>query len=149
MAGQLSEDIIKDALAPFADSSSTQVQQVLEDGGYTKIDLVLEGMKQPTVFGKGQGMMSPKGGSVAIEVKSGQDEYLLAQKPHLDRQIQGHKDYDVSLILCTRDIKDLSVEQEYRSDIKEFGSRVIGMLPRKDEINDVVWRFLNEGVDAK
>ena len=149
MAGQLSEDIIKDALAPLADSTSTQVQQVLEDGGYTKIDLVFEGMKQPTVFGKGQGMMAPKGGSVAIEVKSGQDEYLLAQKPHLDRQVQGHRDYDVSLILCTRDIKDLSAEQEYRGDIKESGSHIIGMLPRKDEINDVVWRFLNEGVNAK
>ena len=149
MAGQLSEDIIKDALAPLADSTSTQVQQVLEDGGYTKIDLVFEGMKQPTVFGKGQGMMAPKGGSVAIEVKSGQDEYLLAQKPHLDRQVQGHRDYDVSLILCTRDIKDLSAEQEYRGGIRESGSRIIGMLPRKDEINDVVWRFLNEGVDVK
>ena len=149
MAGQLSEDIIKDALAPLATNTSTQVQQVLADGGYTKIDLVFDGMKQPTVFGKGQGMMAPKGGSVAIEVKAGQDEYLLAQKPHLDRQVQGHKDYDVSLILCTRDIKDMPAEQEYRGDIRESGSRIIGMLPRKDEINDVVWRFLNEGVDAK
>lgn len=146
MAGQLSEDVIKDALSPFANKVHTQVQQVLGDGGYTKIDLVLEDMKQPVVFGKGHGMLAPKGGTVAIEVKAGQDEYLLAQKSHLDKQVQGHQSYDVSLILCTRDIKDLSSEQEYRDDIKESGSRIIGMLPRKDEINDTVWRFLNEGV---
>lgn len=146
MAGQLSEEIIKDALAPLAGRTHTQTQKVLEDGGYTKIDLVLEDMKQPVVFGKGQGMLAPKGGNVAIEVKAGQDEYLLAQKAHLDRQVQGHQSYDVSLILCTRDIKDLSSEQEYREGIKESGSRIIGMLPRKDEINNTVWRFLNEGV---
>lgn len=149
MAGQLSEDIIKDALAPFAGKIQTQVQQVLGDGGYTKIDLVLEDMKQPVVFGKGQGMLAPKGGSVAIEVKAGQDEYLRAQKSHLDRQVQGHQSYDVSLILCTRDIKDLSSEQEYRGDIKESGSHIIGMLPRKSEINDTVWLFLNEGFKEK
>ena len=146
MAGSLSEDVIKDALSPFATKVDTQVQQVLGDGGYTKIDLVLEDMKQPVVFGKGERMFAPKGGSVAIEVKAGQDEYLRAQKSHLDRQVQGHQNYDVSLILCTRDIKELSSEQEYRDDIKELGSRIIGMLPRKDEINDMVWRFLEEGV---
>lgn len=149
MAGQLGEDIIKEGLSPLADNVSTQVRQDLKDGSYTKIDITLEGLKKPIVFGKGEGMGAREGKSVAIEVKAGHEEYLRAQKPHLKKQVEGHKEYDVSLIMCTRDIKDMSAESNYREDIKNAGSRAIGMLPRKDDINDVVWRFLNEGVDGK
>jgi len=46
--------------------------------------------------------------------------------------------------MCSRDIKDISGEQSYREDIKDTGSHAIGMLPRKEDIDSVVWRFLNE-----
>ena len=146
MAGQLGEDIIREGLSPYAEEVSTQARQDLKDGSYTKIDISLKKLKQPMVFGKGEGMGVREGGSVAIEVKSGHEEYLRAQKPHIQKQVEGHDEYDVSLVIFSRDIKGMPHEGELREDIKESGSRAIGMLPRKDDLNEAVWRFLSEGV---
>ena len=36
----------------------------------------------------------------------------------------------------------MSGESAYRDEIKEAGSKPLGMLPRKDDLNAVVWDFL-------
>lgn len=142
MAGGLGEYIIRDGMAPFAETVETQTRQDLKDGRYTKIDIVLNNLKRPMVFGRGEGMAAMKGGNVAIEVKSGHEDYLKAQEEHILTQVEGHADYELSLVLFSRDIKDMSGESAYRDEIKEAGSKPLGMLPRKDDLNAVVWDFL-------
>lgn len=142
MAGGLGEDIIRDGMAPFAETVEMQTRQDLKDGRYTKIDIVLKNLKRPMVFGRGEGMAAMKGGSVAIEVKSGHEDYLKAQEGHILTQVEGHADYELSLVLFSRDIKDMSGESAYRDEIKEAGSKPLGVLPRKDDLNAVVWDFL-------
>lgn len=144
MAGLLGEKIIKNGLSPFAERVDTQARQDLKDGGYTKIDIVLENLKQPMVFGRGEGMGAREGRSVAIEAKAGKENYLRQQEEHILRQVEGHKKYDVSLVLSSRDLKGMSGEEGYRDDIRDAGSRVIGILPHKNKIDDAVWNFLTE-----
>jgi hypothetical protein len=47
-------------------------------------------------------------------------------------------------VICTRDIHDLSPEKEneLREKLRKAGSPMIGMLPRKDELDDGCIRFV-------
>ena len=86
-------------------------------------------------------MSAPVGGSIAIEVKCGRASYLYSQKDHMVFQSGGHQEASASMTICSRDIKDLTPEQEeeLREALRSAGSPLIGMLPTKDEIDKACW----------
>lgn len=147
VTGRVSEELVKSAFAPFGGKISTQEVKTFENGTYTKIDLVIKDLKEPLILGRGEGMAASAGGTVAIEVKSGKKEYLMQQKEHLQFQAQGHQDYDASCTICTRDIHDLppESEQQLRKVLRDAGSPILGMLPRKETLDTACVNFvLNE-----
>jgi hypothetical protein len=99
--------------------------------------LVVYGLKNPLILGRGEGMGAREGGSLAVEVKSGHCSYLYQQLNHMRLQAIGHKECDASCVICTRDIRDLSPEKEFelRESLRKAGSPIIGMLPKKDELD--------------
>ena len=147
VTGRVCEELVKSAFAPFGGKISTQEVKEFEDGTYTKIDLVIKDLKEPLILGRGEGMAASAGGTIAIEVKSGKKEYLMQQKEHLQFQAQGHQDYDASCTICTRDIHDLppESEQQLRKVLRDAGSPILGMLPRKETLDTACVNFvLNE-----
>lgn len=137
IVGRLCEELVIRTFLPMGTSIETQHREDLPDGTYTKVDMLLHGLKQPLILGKGEGMGAREGGSLGIEVKTGHKEYLYSQLAHLEKQAQGHKYCDVSCTVCSRDIKDLSTEREayLREKVKEAGSPMMGMLPYKDDLD--------------
>lgn len=144
MAGRLAEEIVKGALEPFGESVDTQSRTDLEDGAYTKIDLVVKNLKVPLILGKGERMAAREGADLAVEVKAGKSDYLRGQKSHLIFQASGHSGFGLSCTVCTRDIKDLSEEseEELRKKLREAGSPILGMLPRKEELDGICIDFV-------
>lgn len=147
VTGRVCEELVKNAFEPFGGSVSMQEVKTVEDGSYTKIDMVIENLKVPVVLGRGEGMAAPAGGAIAIEVKSGKKEYLVQQTSHLQFQAQGHQDYDASCTVCTRDIKELSPEAEkkLRDKLHEAGSPILGMLPKKEELDSSCVDYVMNG----
>lgn len=145
LSGYLGEAVVCHAFKPFAEKVDTQRRTYFNDGHYTKTDVMVEGLKVPVVLGKGGGRYAPAGGSIGIEVKCGQKQYLYSQKEHLIFQSRGHKDADAAITLCSEDIQDLSEEkaEELRGKLRNAGSPMLGMLPRKEEIDAVCWAFVN------
>lgn len=141
LSGSYAEKLVERALSPMAENVRTQQRTVFDDGRYTKTDLVLENLKSPVIIGRGDKMSSPAGGSMAIEVKCGRPSYLLSQKDHMVFQAGGHQKASASMTICSRDIKELSPEQEkeLRDKLREAGSPLVGMLPKKDEIDKICW----------
>lgn len=142
MAGRLGEEIVMSALKPYGNSFSTQNRYVTEDGSYTKTDLIINDLKVPIILGKGQG--AREGQSFAIEVKCGEAKYILSQENHLIFQTKGHKESEISCIICSRDIKDISNEkqEEFRSKMRDTGSPILGMLPKKSELDKICFDFV-------
>lgn len=147
MSGRLAEEIVIGALKPYGTIDETQVKVDVSDGGYSKIDFVLKGLKVPLIFGRGAGMGVREGNDIAIEVKSGKEAYLTQQLEHLKRQAEAHQNYDASWVICTRDIKNVRNEAEYRQALRDAGSPPIGMLPHKSELDEACLDFVREGVD--
>jgi len=140
VVGRFAELLVEKAFAPICDSVDTQRTESLEDGRYTRVDLVLEGLKFPVILGRGERLGTPAGGNLAIEVKAGRSEYLSQQKDHMEFQASGHQEVaSASATLCTRDIKDLSPdeEKELRERMREAGSNILAMLPRKEELDQI------------
>ena len=137
MAGQLAEEIVQIALSPYGTVAQTQVRHDLSDGGYTKTDFILKDIRVPLILGRGEGMGVQKGGSIAVEVKAGQEAYLRSQREHIERQAEGHEGYSASWTICTRDIKEMEERRqaEYRNALRGAGSPVLGMLPTKAELD--------------
>lgn len=137
IVGRLCEELVIWTFLPMGTSIETQHRENLPDGSYTKVDMILHGLKQPLVLGKGEGMGAREGGTLGIEVKAGHKEYIYSQMPHLEKQAQGHKMCDVSCTVCTRDIKDLSPDREanLREKVRGAGSPMLGMLPYKDDLD--------------
>ena len=137
MVGRLCEEIVIKSFKPISTEICTQARESLPDGRYTKVDMIVYGLKNPLVLGRGEGMGAREGGSLAVEVKSGHSSYLYQQLKHMQNQAFGHKGCDASCVICTRDIHDLSPEREneLRDKLREVGSPIIGMLPRKDELD--------------
>ena len=136
IAGRLAEEIVIRAFMPYGEVS-TQDRRYVSIDKYTKIDLLVSNLKIPVVLGRGKGMMVPKGGTLAIEVKAGSSAYIKGQEEHLLFQVTGHSDANASCVICTRNIKDIADEsqKELREGIAEAGSRMLGMLPPKEELN--------------
>lgn len=150
MSGYLGEAVANHALRPYVGNVSTQARTYFTDGRYTKTDLFVEGLKVPVVLGKGAGRYAPQGGSIGIEVKCGHPEYLYSQKEHLLFQSGGHKSANAALTLCSADIQDLPEEkqQELREELAKAGSPVLGMLPKKDDMDEACWAYVN-GIPPK
>ena len=89
-------------------------------------------------------MGAREGGNLAIEVKTGKSQYIYSQKEHMILQSEGHKNSQVSCTICSKDIKDLSIEKEteLRDSLKKAGSPLLGMLPKKEELDDVCIKFV-------
>lgn len=137
MVGRLCEEIVIRAFKPISTEISTQKSESLPDGRYTKVDMIVYGLTNPLILGRGEGMGAREGGSLAVEVKSGHSSYLYQQLNHMLDQAFGHKGCDASCVICTRDIHDLSPEKEneLRVKLRDAGSPMIGMLPRKDDLD--------------
>lgn len=144
MVGRLCEEIVIRAFKPISTEINTQMRESLPDGRYTKVDMIVYGLTNPLVLGRGEGMGAREGGSLAVEVKSGQSSYLYQQLSHMQDQAFGHKSCDASCVICTRDIHDLSPEKEneLREKLREAGSPMIGMLPRKDDLDNRCINFV-------
>ncbi len=138
LSGEFGEQMARHALAPLGGRIETQGRTFVGDSGrYTKTDLLVTNLRVPVVLGRGKGMGAPVGGSMAFEVKCGKADYLYSQKDHMVFQAEGHKQADAQCTLCSRDVHDLppEKEKELRDTLRESGSPLVGMLPRKNEID--------------
>ncbi len=141
LSGLYAEKVVEYALRPVARVVRTQQRTEFEGGRYTKTDLVFSELTVPVILGRGKGMAAPVGGSIAVEVKCGKAPYLWAQREHMQFQAGGHQQASASMTICSRDIRQLSPEQQarLRQSLRESGSPLIGMLPYKQEIDELCW----------
>ena len=139
MVGKFAEEIVINALKPYGGVQSSQDRVYLQDGSYTKPDLIMYDTKVPLILGKGEGMGVREHRNIAIEVKAGQSSYILSQREHLTKQAQGHAQCDASWTICTRDVQNIEAgkQRDLRSAVGEAGSPIVGCLPRKDELDAV------------
>ena len=151
IVGRLCEELVNQAFLPIGEKIVLQHVCYLDNGRFTKVDMILYGLKEPVILGRGENMGGKKGGSLAIEVKSGKAEYIYSQIAHMETQAEGHKSCDISCTVCTRDIRDLSPEQreEIKKRLKEAGSPILGMLPRKSVMDDRCIRFVRGKAEKK
>lgn len=151
IVGRLCEELVIRCFVPMGEKVETQAVYYLDDGSYTKVDMILYGLKEPLILGKGAGMGAQKGGNLGIEVKSGYKEYLFAQLDHMEKQAKGHTQCDLSCTVCTRDITDLPPEKEerLRSKLRAAGSPMLGMLPYKAELDEECIHFVNTKAGRK
>ncbi len=145
--GELAERVVTAAFRPIGDVS-TQNRTVFDDGRYTKTDLVVRNLRAPVILGRGDRAFAPKGGTIAFEVKAGQASYLLSQEDHLAFQAGGHRTANASATICTADIHDLpeAEERELRDRLRAAGSPIIGMLPRKRDIDRALYEAIVYGI---
>lgn len=144
MVGKFAEEIVINALKPYGGVQSSQDRVYLQDGSYTKPDLIMYDTKVPLILGKGEGMGVREHRNIAIEVKAGQSSYILGQREHLTKQAQGHAQCDASWTICTRDVQNIEAgkQRDLRSAVGEAGSPIVGYLPRKDELDAVCLDFV-------
>lgn len=144
LSGFYYEKLAEYALKPLGHNMTYQRRSSGLDGRYTKTDLIIEDLKVPVILGRGERLYANTGGSIAIEVKSGKSSYIISERGHMSFQAEGHRSADASMILCTRDIKELSPEKEneLRQSLRKAGSPIIGMLPAKHEIDKLCWEFV-------
>jgi hypothetical protein len=152
LSGAFGEQMARHALAPLGGRIETQGRTFVGDSGrYTKTDLVVTDLRVPVILGRGEGMGAQVGGSMAFEVKCGKADYLYSQKDHMVFQAEGHKQADAQCTLCSRDIHDLppEKEKELRDTLREAGSPIVGMLPRKNEIDQSCLDFIRQEKEEK
>lgn len=150
LSGRLAEELSARALGCYGGSVSTQTRKDLDNGRYTKVDLVVNNLKAPVVLGKGKGMSAPAGGSLALEVKCGRKEYLRQQLDHMCTQARGHGEFNASFTLCSRDIHNLhpDTERQMRDSLRQAGSPLVGQLPYKSQMDDICTRLVMERTKA-
>jgi chemotaxis protein histidine kinase CheA len=152
LCGEFGEQIARHALAPLGGRIETQGRTFVGDNGrYTKTDLLVTDLRVPVILGRGEGMGAPVGGSMAFEVKCGKADYLFSQRDHMVFQAEGHKQADAQCTLCSRDIHDLPPEKEkvLRDTLREAGSPLVGMLPRKNETDQSCLDFIRHDKEEK
>ena len=148
VSGEFAELMARHALAPLGGGIETQGRTFVGDNGrYTKTDLLVKDLGVTVILGRGEGMGAPVGGSMAFEVKCGKADYIYSQKNHMVFQAEGHKQAVAHCTLCSRDIHDLppEKEKELRDTLREAGSPLMGMLPRKNEIDQSCLVFIRQG----
>ena len=143
-AGLWSEQFVREALSPLTPSITTQRRTMTSDGDTTVTDLVLGKVNHPIVLGRGEGRFVPAGGSLAVEVKARRAHGFLPEVEHLTYQVAGHAGESASLVIVTRDIHDLGGDRaaEFRCLVRDAGSAVWALLPRKEEIDQLCWNLI-------
>ena len=138
LAGNFVEKYVETSLSGLGDIK-TQHREEMDDT-YSKVDIRIENLKKPFILGKGEcGKYVKEGGTLSIEIKAGKKEYLKSQKEHLIFQTKAHKkSSDASLILTTKNIHDLKDEYEFRQIFKDECVSIMAMLPRKEEIDQIL-----------
>ena len=138
LAGNFVEKYVETSLSGLGDIK-TQHREEMDDT-YSKVDIRIENLKKPFILGKGEcGKYVKEGGTLSIEIKAGKKEYLKSQKEHLIFQTKAHKkSSDASLILTTKNIHDLKDEDEFRQIFKDECVSIMAMLPRKEEIDQIL-----------
>lgn len=152
LCGEFGEQIVRHALAPLGGRIETQGRTFVGDNGrYTKTDLLITDLRVQVILGRGEGMGAPVGGSMAFEVKCGKAQYLYAQKDHMIFQAEGHKQADAQCTLCSRDVQDLSPQKqkELRDALRQAGSPMVGMLPRKNDIDQSCLDFIRQSEEER
>jgi len=152
LSGEFAEQMARHALAPLGGGIESQGRTFVGDNGrYTKTDLLVKDLRVPVILGRGEGMGAPVGGSMAFEVKCGKADYLYSQKDHMVFQAEGHKQAVAHCTLCSRDIHDLppEKEKELRDTLREAGSPLVGMLPRKNDIDQSCLVFIRQDEEEK
>ena len=152
LSGEFGEQMARHALAALGGRIETQGRTFVGDNGrYTKTDLLVTDLRVPVILGRGEGMDALAGGSMAFEVKCGKAEYLYSQKDHMIFQAEGHKQAEAQCTLCSRDIHDLPAEKEkeLRDALRDAGSPMVGMLPRKNEIDQSCLDFVRQNEDEQ
>lgn len=151
IVGRLSEELVIRCFAPMGGKIETQARYYLEDGSYTKADMILYDLKEPLILGKGSGMGTQVGGNLGIEVKTGDKNYIFAQLNHMEKQAKGHSKCDISCTVCSRDITDLPPEKEklLRDKLREAGSPMMGMLPYKAQLDADCITFVKAKAEEK
>ena len=146
-SGELAERVVATVFKPIGDVS-TQDRTVFDNGRYTKTDLVVRNLRVPVILGRGDHAFAPKGGSLALEVKAGRASYLRSQGDHLVFQAGGHRAANASATICTADIHDLpeAEERELRDRLRTAGSPMLGMLPRKRDIDRALYEAIVYGI---
>lgn len=147
-SGALAENLVGQAFKPLGDVSM-QNSTKFDNGRFTKTDVVVTNLKNPVVLGKGAGMGAPKGGSIAIEVKTGNSQYIYRQKEHMEFQSGGHKASSSSAVFCSKDVYDLKPEkeEELRKAMHDSESPIIAILPRKKDLDIALNTFIVSGVE--
>ena len=146
-SGELAERVVAAAFRPLGDVYA-QTRTVFDDGRYTKTDLVVRNLRVPVILGRGDRAFAPRGGSLALEVKAGGASYLRSQCGHLVFQASGHRSANASATVCTADIHDLpeANERELRDHLRTAGSPILGMLPRKRDIDHALYEAIVYGI---
>jgi hypothetical protein len=142
LSGRLAEAHAEDALRPLAEGMRTQVSEHVE-GGLTRVDLHLEGLRQDLVYPGGR---VPAGGTLRAEIKAGQPSYLRQQLDHLKYQAQGHRTADGALTIVTKDVARMPPAQEalLRVALREAGSPIFKFLAPKEEYDQAVWALIRQ-----
>ncbi len=145
-AGKLGEAIATDGLKPYFDGLEVQ-RRVETSNGTTIIDGRFTGARNPIAFGRGHGV--PEGGSLSVEVKTGQPMYLEREVRHItERQVQGHlASGDQSLVVVSRDVYAMTGERTARDTVADAGSRVMALLPEKRALDECLLRILRERLE--
>jgi hypothetical protein len=145
-AGQLAESIATDGLKPFFEKLELQ-RRVETPNGTTVIDGRFTGARNPMVFGRGCGVS--EGGSLSVEVKTGQPTYLEGEVRHISgRQVQGHlASGDRSLVLVSRDVYSIADQRAARDTVADAGSHVMALLPEKRVMDEALVRLLRDRME--
>ena len=143
-SGTFAAKVVERAFSPFGNVVITEKRTDFDDGSYTRTDVVVSDFKEDLILGKK--LIVPKGGSLKIEVKTGQKSYLKSQIPHMIIQTKGHEDADISLVVVTRDFKKFSRIDQQRFREKFPNSIVFVLLPDKDILDKVCWNGMKNRI---
>ncbi len=149
-SGYLAENLVGQAFKPLG-KVSMQNSTKFENGRFTKTDIIVTDLNNPVILGKGSGMSAPKGGSVAIEVKTGNSQYIYQQKEHMEFQSGGHRSSSASAVFCSKDVYDLKSEkeEELREAMRNSESPIIAILPRKKDIDVALNTFIVSDIEEE
>ncbi|MDR1836452.1 MAG: hypothetical protein LBQ89_02230 [Treponema sp.] len=145
LGGEYAEKMTALALQPLGDDVQVQIAYTIKDEKKTFIDFIISNLKVPVVLEEGEEAVAPKGGSIAIEIKTGRKKLLNSREEYMEYRAKA--DPDASIVLCIRDIKDLSPDEtaELRAALKAADSPILAILPDKDLIDEALWKIIVGG----
>lgn len=147
LTGRYAELLASHALAPLGNRVDEQRTERVSDGRATRLDLVVEDVVQTVLLGRGDRVLAQQGSNLAFEIKTGTKSYLLSELEHMCHQAAGHRlAADASAVLCTKDIRDLSSEEQrlLRDRLRDAGSPILALLPRKEKLDAICVSLLRD-----